>query len=560
MIPSIYINLEDDVSRIAARLKREKAQSVVLVCPKRCFLFNDSINLKLLKKQIDLLGKEVFILTMDERGQMYAQDAGFQLKTLPKSSRSQQFSDVRIQKPVQAEAVAPFEKADEKIGKQDAKIEESDETSEEIIDQPVLNTEQVENSRIITPSVSVADTVFPKEIEEKHQLTRKIKSNQKKITAFVAGSLIIILIVVFVVLPKATVVIFPKTEPLTRDLEISTSTNIKQADSSKLLLPATKITEVVEVKDKFQSQGKREVGNKASGSVYIYNLTKTPINLKVGTTVLTVGNKNYNLVTDVSGLKPAVYKDPKTNEIDESSLGSPVNVVASQGGESYNLPAGVRVEITNQVFGSRPQVLFAKTAAPVTGGTSRFLSIVSDQDIAASKATLTAKAMETLGEKLKAQNLTLPEKSYNFEVLEFTADKAVGTETPNFEASLKAKVTGLAINPEELKKLVYERIEQTLSNNRDQTVSPNSELSFKLKNPVDLTTELGILAAHFQGSAVYNVNVKDIASSLVGKSQNQVSEILKSKAEIEKIEITLAPSWQKTFPWFAGKIDVLIGK
>src|SRR3989338_9007574 len=93
-IPSIYINLEDDVSKVFARIKRAKSDSVVLVCPKRCFLFSDSINLRLLKKQVDLLKKEVFILTMDERGQMYAKEAGFSLKFLPKTVKNNGVSDI----------------------------------------------------------------------------------------------------------------------------------------------------------------------------------------------------------------------------------------------------------------------------------------------------------------------------------------------------------------------------------------------------------------------------------------------------------------------------------
>ena len=71
-IPSIYINLEDDVSKIIIRLKAPKLPQMVLVCPKRCFLFSDGINLKLLKKQTDALGKEIFILTMDEKGQGFS--------------------------------------------------------------------------------------------------------------------------------------------------------------------------------------------------------------------------------------------------------------------------------------------------------------------------------------------------------------------------------------------------------------------------------------------------------------------------------------------------------
>src|SRR5690242_4291351 len=95
MTPSIYINLEDDVSAITARLKKERSAQAVLVCPKRCFLFSDPINLKLLKKQTDLLGKEVFVLTMDEKGRAYAQAAGFGLRTLPGTARSHGVSDIQ---------------------------------------------------------------------------------------------------------------------------------------------------------------------------------------------------------------------------------------------------------------------------------------------------------------------------------------------------------------------------------------------------------------------------------------------------------------------------------
>src|SRR3989344_4695865 len=97
-IPSVYINLDDDVSKITARLKHLFAKQVVLVCPKRCFLFSDSINLRLLKKQAEVLDKELFILTMDEKGQLYAKEAGFKLKFLPKARPSKAFSDVKFSK------------------------------------------------------------------------------------------------------------------------------------------------------------------------------------------------------------------------------------------------------------------------------------------------------------------------------------------------------------------------------------------------------------------------------------------------------------------------------
>lgn len=95
MTPSVYINLEDGVAAIAARIKRQRSEQVVLVCPKHCLLFSDPINLKLLRTEIDLAGKEVFILTMDEKGQKYAREAGFGLRQVPGAAKVATMSDIK---------------------------------------------------------------------------------------------------------------------------------------------------------------------------------------------------------------------------------------------------------------------------------------------------------------------------------------------------------------------------------------------------------------------------------------------------------------------------------
>jgi hypothetical protein len=65
---------------------------------------------------------------------------------------------------------------------------------------------------------------------------------------------------------------------------------------------------------------------------------------------------------------------------------------------------------------------------------------------------------------------------------------------------------------------------------------------------------------HFEGKAVAKVDLNNINSELVGKSRDQANEILRNKADVERIEITLAPSWQKNFPWFKEKIEVRVAE
>lgn|GEM_PF-695730 len=578
MAPSIYINLEDDVTQIVERIKKEKSAEVVLVCPKRCFLFNDSINLRLLKKQADILKKDVSILTMDERGQLYAKEAGFSLKFLPKKQTSRGISDIGHARAIAQVVIPPaysepvrnenlFSHTVNEIKNipklfSDSKHHNSSKEAHPLLSHSSsLKTALRANTRPpAVPKVFTQEAVFTnQEVLEQTQVKRR-NHNQRAITGLVAISLALILALVFVVLPKATVVVYPKTEPVTRDLELSMSTAIKEADASRLVIPATQIDETIEVSQIFQSQGKKEIGNKASGSVTIYNFTNQPLNLKANTTTLTVGSKSYLLVSDVLGLRPTGYKDARTKEVDSSTLGAPVGVVAQDGGESFNVPAGTRVEITNQVFGSKPQFLYAKTSSAITGGTTRYLSVISDQDIASSQSVLADQLLQQLRTKLKTRNLGLPEKTYTIEQITFVTDKPAATESPSFEADLKARVVGLALNQEQLKKLVFDRISQTLSSNKTLVANnPEKPLDESVKS-VDLNTQQAVLAIHFEGKAVLGLNLDNVAAELTGKTQVQVNEILRSKAEVARIDMFLAPSWQKRFPFFAQKIHISQGE
>lgn len=579
MIPSIYINLEDDVSAISTRIKKERSGQIVLVCPKRCFLFSDPINLKLLKTQADLLGKEIFILTMDEKGRGYGQAAGFGLRFLPKVGAFKGISDIKVAAREQAgETAQPLA---EKLNVLSGTVEEikkiakslvSPKQETEVPQQPVIppvvsvqtaepeiNWSEPEQSAI--PETAVKDSIFPYELdnvlsEETNQEIKK-KSNQKIILALFVFAAALALALVFLILPKATVLVYPKVEPVVRDMDISIGTAIAQADPGKLVLPALKVDEMLEAGQKFDSQGKKEVGSKAAGTVIIYNFTKLSVKLKSGTTSLILGDKTYKLSADQVQIRPTLYKNSRTKEVDVNSLEPPMDVIAAQGGESSNVPAGTRLEITNQVFGSNPQLLYAKTQTPIEGGISRYLSVVTDQDTQAAKSQLQERLVSELKNRLDSNNTLILDSGYNVQVGEFTTDKPVGTESPTFEANLKIRITALGFNKNDMSGLIKNRILQTVSDNKTLQQSSDLQDSYKIKS-IDLNAGLGVVSAHFDGQAVSKVDLTGLAKELAGKTESQVNDILKSKAEIRRIDVTLAPTWQKTFPLFAKKVFIKI--
>lgn len=571
MIPSIYINLEDDVSKIVTRIKKERASELVLVCPKRCFLFNDSINLRLLKKQVDLLNKKVFILTMDDKGQLFAKEAGFELKNLPKVVNRGVFSDIGRRPQI----------------KRPQSVQETEAGSENVLTKTMsglknlamgISSEQNVQPEKTKPSLNshihkksdpgdvadnyksqVNENIFPTELQNSYKPVKDKKHFSKVLAVFLVLALIVASTVIFLVLPQASVAIYPKTQSLTRDLpEVLASPFITEINPSRLAIPAAIIDRTVNAEIKFQSQGKKDVGNKASGSVVIYNFTGSPLNLRAKTTILTLNNKNYTLLSDVLGLKPTKYKNAQTREIDESSLAPAVNIEAAEGGESYNVPAGTRIEVTNQVFGSNPQLLYGKVNAAISGGTSRYLSIISQNDINSAKEQLARQVYADLSTEIAKQVLVIDEKAFELVNPQFTFDHEVGTETPEFTGKISAQALGLAYNPGEMEDLVLKRIRQSLAADSKINIKLFSPLKLNLKS-LNLASSTMVFEVHFDGLAVADTEgFEGLAEKIKGKSQEEAINIIKSLGEVDKVEITLTPSWMKWLPWLSNKISVNI--
>jgi hypothetical protein len=545
MVKTIYLNLEDDIAKITSKLKREKSPEVVLVFPKKSFIFSDSINLRLLKKQVDLLGKKVSILTMDEMGQMYAKEAGFELKFLPKSAGPRNLSDIRSKSPVQSIPVR------QEIPNQD-----------EPIRNPVRTVRRVIKRRIpggLSGIVSAPRVSAQAEPREKllPALERPVRERSRKpfrrwLMAFVALGLVIVMVLMLVVLPSAQITVYAKSQTIARDIDLSADTKTTNADASQLTLPAVLVEENQEVSNTFQTIGKKEVGSKSQGRVAIYNLTGQPITLRGTTTVLSVGSKNYTFNEDQINI-PSI---PSPTQDQNAPV---ADITAQGGGETFNLPAGTRLEITNQSFGSQPQRLYAKTVSQVIGGASRFVSVIAKEDIDQAQNGLTKSVVEQIRANLKGRNLTLLDDAYVVTPSEFATDKPEGTEAPSFNAKVKVRIQGLAFDQNQLVKILRERLAMSLSEDRSLQDVGQDQIVLKVRN-VDVANGILALSIHYESKAVPEIDVTGVRQQISGKSKQEASEIMLSNPEIERVDITLAPSWQGSIPRLSSKIKLEVKK
>lgn len=72
-----YVDPDDEIPSFVARMKDTDADFVVLVVPYRAILFSSIITMRILKREADHLGKDIFIVTQDEQGFEMAKRVGF---------------------------------------------------------------------------------------------------------------------------------------------------------------------------------------------------------------------------------------------------------------------------------------------------------------------------------------------------------------------------------------------------------------------------------------------------------------------------------------------------
>lgn len=552
MAKTLYFNLEDDIKTILARVKSEHSPDLVLVFPRRSYLFADAVNLKLLKKQLDVLRKNASILTMDERGQSYAVEAGFALKELPSRGKKSGMGDIQTRRhaPKPQQRVATPESTTMAAAIPAAETPTHVRTHRAAVHHKPAGAEAAN----AIPRVAVHDTIFsdvpyrPTNAYVPHEG----KKRPSRTVWLGAGALVVLFLLIFtiVILPTATVVVFAKGDPIIRDVELSVGTNITQPDSAKLQLPAVSLERTLEAEDKFQSTGKKEVGSKAVGKVRIFNLTGGPLSLKSKTTTLTAGGKSYVLSSDQNFI-PATPAKQVTNP----NAGRVAAVEAAQAGEGYNLPVNTRLEITNQVFGSKPQLLYAQVEEELTGGNSRFVSIIEEADLATAQVALQKQLTDQLTAQLKNDGKMLPEKAYQSNIVSFTTDKPVGSEAPTFSAKLQISLKGLVFEPAELTDLVRSRITQVLVDGSALEPVEKDSLTFKVRQ-LDVAAGTMKLIVHVESKSYKLLDLDAIRAGLKGKSRQEAEEWLASRPEIDHATVTLTPSWQSSIPRLQSHVQV----
>ncbi|MDP3955171.1 MAG: hypothetical protein Q8Q15_02295 [bacterium] len=327
-------------------------------------------------------------------------------------------------------------------------------------------------------------------------------------------------------LPRAEVIISVSSQSSDEIFELTVDPNQEVSDGTNFILPGKAIEAEASGDKSVSTTGKKTVGEKAKGEITIFNTGGTR-NLSQGTTLTGPGGLKFTLDNDVSvGSGSAVVR----KEVNAS-------ITAANIGAEYNLAGDSEFTIANL----DKSVIGAKSNTALSGGTSRQIQAVSEED----QKNLLASLTEDLSEKAKAElsgnipeGKKLIEESLTTKEVSRSFDKKTGDESPDLGLSLRIKAQALTFSQDEFLKMVENRIISSVPEGYEinkENISSDFEVE-KQEKDGSVVFKVGVKAG-----LLPKLNLEEIVENIKGKYPDVAREYLGKLPGFAGAEINITP-------------------
>lgn len=536
--------------------------------------FKNSLNLKLLKKECESLGKEIVFITRDLELQRLFEESGFEIEPgfysenieaqeniFQKHSGELQNYSPKIFDiiPPKGETI-PFER--------EIKFPPKKEIIEEEIF-PEIPEEQILKDFEEEPSTGRVEPEFLKEkkpiLEPKPRFPipdfKKLPKFKKPtlpkfglqslIFVFTGFALVVAGLSFYLILPKAKVVITPRSEKITYELTLTSDVGISQIDPVGYKIPGEILSYEESFSMDFLSSGKEVREERARGIITVYNsYSSSPQTLVETTRFISQDGKLFRTAKTVV-IPGAEVEDGK---IVPSSID--VEVVAAEIGEDYNVgPSTFAIP----GFKGTPKytAFYGKSTSSMSGGFKGEVAVITEEDFKKAEEELNNKISIKLNEELEKKlpkNLTLLEKAQKQEVLEMEADKNVGDIGEKFTLKAKARKEAFLFNKNDIGIIINQLLASQLGEKK-HILEGKQDLRYQ-EVSADFKNKAMKLVMEADEWIVYDIDKDYIKENLAGQKEVEVRRFLGSLEEVADAKITLSPFWASKLPKDKEKIVV----
>lgn len=536
----IYLESDEEITSVIDKLKETEGKSVGLVIPQGASLIQSVVNLKLLQKEAKVLGKEIAVISQDRIGRNLASQIGLTVYDSPNATKPA----IEQPKPeIPTSDVIEIDLSEKKkTPPAGVKVHHYEETAapKESASQLETNSQAESLPTHVSAKPLSADTYKAPEVKP-----LKKPRNWKK-ALFFAIPILAIFILLYIFYPKAIVALSVKTESFQEAIDITLDNNINKIDLTRSAMPGELQEAESEATKEFNATGKKEIGEKATGKVTVYNEWDSSTHSYPSSTKFIGGGKTY--LSNDSFTVPAGTLSGgaiQAGKID-------VSVTAEASGDAYNLGS------TNFVVEGAPTKIYGRNSASFSGGSTKQLTIVSSEDLNnakdALKEELDSKNKEELIKKASKQKII--ESSVENEIVSSSADKKSGDETDKFKLTMKVKSRTLSFKEDDFRVFLGQLLAGKIPADKKLVPASADEITIS-KNENDFAKGIMKITGIVKTSLAPNIDENKVKKELAGKSKFDAEVIMQNTPGVESASVSFRPSWWlKKVPSLRRNIEI----
>lgn len=296
------------------------------------------------------------------------------------------------------------------------------------------------------------------------------------------------------------------------------------------------------VSDMTAATGTKNVGDKAKGTVTIYNRTTTPRTLVAGTQLSSPSGLKFVLdsqtqVASASGT--AADPASKTN----------ATVTAVAIGTDSNLPANTSLQIGVLAVGD----IVAKNDTAFSGGTSRQVKAVAKADVEGLKTKLMdqakAQARQELDKKVTEGQVLIAE-TIAYTTTGEELDHKIDEPADNVQLKLTVKARGQLTSKSELDNAISKEINPLVPSGFTIQEIVSQKFTFKKTGGFDVFVIAKLLP---------KVDLEEMAKTLAGKKLEQAKEYIQTVPSVTSVNFSISPALpfvNSRLPWIPSHIKI----
>lgn len=372
----------------------------------------------------------------------------------------------------------------------------------------------------------------------------------------IGGAVVLCLLGIYLynALPKANIQIWPTTETLSFQENITAEKSIKDISVDKKIIPAQYIEIEQEDAQEFLATAIASNDGKSSGTIRIFNKISpvTSFALKTGTHFLSDTGKYFVTLQKVT-IPAAKYEKGKLvpGFID-------VKAQAEQVGDDYNIKAS-KFSVPKLSGTAYYYTIWAESSSAMAGGYTGQVKKVSKDDITLAKDTLTKSLFGNIENSLR-KNLTpddvLLDNAIVKNVVSASADVSADAIAEKFNESVKVKVSALVFKKQDLEKFSKEYILSKLA--QEKTILEKSLTFNYTPKAVNMGEGRATLDLDFSAKTYQDVKTNSLIDFVSLKSVEQIKETINRMYDnnVSLVKTKLWPFWVSKSPKNKNRIKI----